>query len=421
MDRTSQIVVTFLANALWGIPLLALATVCCERLGRRRLPARRGHLLWVAALVLSVGLPLLSPQFTHEPGQLYFSFADPSAALANPARTIPALVAWLRGFVSQHPQPLLVSGWFTGLVAYVYVVFLFCGWGRLWVGYRRSQRICRGVVDKTIPRMFGGLMQRARRDLGVPIEPLLRVSAHEGPMTCGIRRPVIVLPQALLAETSPTVITSILGHELAHVRRHDFLLNLFYELLFVPISFHPAAWFIKRRLEQTRELACDEMVAGPIVDVQSYVKSLFSVIRSQSLSRAHGCGLGVGDTERLQERFRAILSPKSRNQSTTTIFSVALVILGTVSLAIASFSMTIVPVEPLSSNTSAISISHARETAIRYLPGEVVGEEIRRKDGTLLYSFYIRTKTGISEVYIKASSGEVASVTPAENEAEEKK
>jgi hypothetical protein len=229
-------------------------------------------------------------------------------------------------------------------------------------------------------------------------------------MTCGIRNPLIILPEALLAETSPIVITSVLGHELAHVRRCDFLLNLIYEFLFLPISFHPAAWFLKQKLEQTRELACDEMVAGPLLDPLCYAQSLFSVIQSLSLSRVRGCGLGIADTKKLEERFKAILSSKPQDRPAIAILFMWLIILGTASIAAASFSVSVVPVEPESLSASAVSIPHARDIATRFQPGEIVGEEISRKKTGLLYSFYIRTQTGVTEVYIKAVSGEVARV-----------
>src|SRR6185369_11109186 len=58
------------------------------------------------------------------------------------------------------------------------------------------------------------------------------------------------------SETLPIPVA--IGHEFIHVARHDYVLNLIYELIFVPISFHPAAALLRRRVKQTRELCCDE-------------------------------------------------------------------------------------------------------------------------------------------------------------------
>ncbi len=118
MERASQIVVTFLANALWQITLLVLAMSWCERLARRRpLSAKSRHLLWVAALILSVALPLLSLQYSGESGRLYF------ASTGNTADAPAALVSRILHFVSQRPGPVFLSGQFTRLVLYGYVVF----------------------------------------------------------------------------------------------------------------------------------------------------------------------------------------------------------------------------------------------------------------------------------------------------------
>ena len=411
MERAAQIVVTFLGNAFWQIALLALAIRWCERFGRlRSLPARSRHLLWVAALILSVGLPLLSFQYSGESGRLYFVSTGNAAASANAADGMPTLVTRLFRFVSQRPGPIFMSGQFARLLFYVYVVFLIYRLGRLCIIYLRTGIIRRAASAKPIPGIFAALLQRTRRSLGVRREPALLVSAQDGPMTCGLRNPVIIVPEALLAETSPILITSVLGHELAHIRRHDFLLNLIYEFLFLPISFHPAAWFIQQRLEQTRELACDDMVAGPLLDPPSYAQSLLSVIQSLSVCRARSYGLGIADSKNLEERFKAILSSKPRSRSALVLLFVSLIVLGTVSIAAASFRITFIPQDPASVTASAVSIAQARGIALRHVPGEVVGKEISRKKGDLLYSFYIRTETGITEVYIKAASGEVARV-----------
>jgi hypothetical protein len=198
---------------------------------------------------------------------------------------------------------------------------------------------------------------------------------------------------------------------MAHIQRHDFLLNLIYEFLLLPVSFHPAAWFMKQKLRQTRELACDEMIAGPLLDPPCYAQSLLSVIQCLSVFQVHSCGLGTSDTRELEERLEEILSSKLRTHSARTVLFVSLIILGTVSIAGASFPVTFVRLEqPALPSASEVSIPQARQIAMRYMPGEVVGEEISRKKGDLLYSFYIRTETGITEVYIKAASGEVVRV-----------
>lgn len=67
-------------------------------------------------------------------------------------------------------------------------------------------------------------------------------------MTLGTFRPVLIFPRKYFDTVSEADFASAVAHELAHVRRHDFLLNLIYEVLRLPVSFHPAAFLIKHGL-----------------------------------------------------------------------------------------------------------------------------------------------------------------------------
>lgn len=74
------------------------------------------------------------------------------------------------------------------------------------------------------------------------------------PITAGVLNPLIILPTQLLSEADEEVLLSAIGHELVHVARRDYLLNLIYELIYLPVSFHPAAAVLRRRIKQTRAL-----------------------------------------------------------------------------------------------------------------------------------------------------------------------
>jgi len=90
----------------------------------------------------------------------------------------------------------------------------------------------------------------------------------------------LILPEWFFSCASEEELLSTLCHELAHVRRHDFLLNLAYEILFLPISFHPAAMVIKSQIKQSRELACDEFAAGNLPTHAAYARALMSIAQT---------------------------------------------------------------------------------------------------------------------------------------------
>jgi beta-lactamase regulating signal transducer with metallopeptidase domain len=116
--------------------------------------------------------------------------------------------------------------------------------------------------------------------LGLQPIPILVSLEGNGAATVGIHNPVLVLPECSLSHASEDELASMLGHGLAHIRWHDFLLNLVYELLILPISFHPAATPIKARIDQTRGLACDEIAAEGMSTRTQHASSLLSIAQS---------------------------------------------------------------------------------------------------------------------------------------------
>src|SRR5437879_2768045 len=159
---------------------------------------------------------------------------------------------------------------------------------------------------------------RCQAALGLRGVSILGSSEITGPLTLGIRRPAIILPEGMFQSTSPQELTAALCHEMAHVRRHDFLMNLVYELAVLPLSFHPAARLIKRRIDETRELACDEMAAGRMVNAASYARSLVSLARtmcglsSRRSLAGPGYTLSVFDANILEERIMKLLDKRPR-------------------------------------------------------------------------------------------------------------
>ena len=94
----------------------------------------------------------------------------------------------------------------------------------------------------------------------------------------------------------------MLGHEMAHIARRDFALNLVYEFLCLPISFHPLANLVKRQIARTRELACDDMVTERLLEPEAYARSLVRVAGALVLPAGQALTLGVFDADILEER-----------------------------------------------------------------------------------------------------------------------
>ena len=97
-------------------------------------------------------------------------------------------------------------------------------------------------------------------------------------MTMGLRRQVLLLPSEFATSLSDEDLSGALAHEFAHMRRRDFAKNLVYEVLSLPIAYHPLLWLTRARLAESREMVCDAMAARaapwPNPGSMTYARSL---------------------------------------------------------------------------------------------------------------------------------------------------
>jgi TonB family protein len=300
METISRSLLTFLLNSLWQVPLAAaVAAVACRLM--RRGPASHRHAVWVAALVASIMLPLASVR--RAPGTPGPQF-DPSLAVtvANPAahRTAPV--------TSPAPAPAPRTVNFAATTASVlmgvYLLFVLFLLGRLaWASIRTVQ--IRGAARyPAIPERLDRVWMRCQEAFGLNGVELLVSARVSGPVAAGRS---IILPESMLTELSEDVLTTAVGHEMAHIARRDFGCNLLYEAILLPIGFHPAAWLMRREIERTREMACDELVTERLMDAGVYARSIMSIAHGMMALPRPGYTLGVFDGDILEARIRRLV------------------------------------------------------------------------------------------------------------------
>ncbi len=296
--EASDLVLTFLANALWQAALvLAVAAACAGALRGASMAQR--HAIWSAALFSAVLLPLISILPTHA-----------TETTMTPVEALESVQPVGPPAVPLAPVP-------GAAVSTLYAVLLVWGIGRLAVAGYGVRSIRRSAFPRPLTPAMLAADEVCRAATGLPPIPVLCSTRIGGPLTVGDREPIIVLPESLWQETSAEVICSVIGHEMAHIVRRDYLMKVFVELLFLPIAFHPAAWILRRRVDQTRELACDEAVTREIIDASAYTQSLIDVARSVALFRKPAHSLGVLDGDILEKRVRNLLKPGRRFHSRT--------------------------------------------------------------------------------------------------------
>ena len=87
-----------------------------------------------------------------------------------------------------------------------------------------------------------------------------------GPVTIGLSRKLVLLPASMTAGLPEADLRAVIAHEFAHMRRNDFLKNLIYELLSLPVSYHPVFWLTRERIMESREMVCDQIAAEMLPD-----------------------------------------------------------------------------------------------------------------------------------------------------------
>jgi len=170
-----------------------------------------------------------------------------------------------RRYVSAHLLPWLDALWLAGVV--LLSLRALGGWWLL-------QRMSRSAMDAA-PHTLRLRLDVLRRRMGVPRFVELRLSRKiANPVTAGVFRPWILLPISALTSLSPEQIEVVLSHELAHIRRADYLWNLLQTMVETLFFFHPAVWWISRRVREERELCCDDAAIECCTDPAVYAAAL---------------------------------------------------------------------------------------------------------------------------------------------------
>jgi len=338
----SQLLLTFLLNACWQIALIALLASFASWLLRTSSP-RYQHWLWVSALCLAFLVPAVTSSQT---------------LFDTPVTTVPAVPFVTESIspLSQEPVPNL-SGTTTALpstfllnptlglsLLAIYFGYLLFRIFKLVQAWETTRRIKQDSIALEPDERVATVINRCELELGTRsgAVKVFRSETLPVPVTIGLTRPAIILPDALLHEGNIDLLTSAIGHEFVHVARRDYVLNLFYELLFVPISFHPAAAVIRRRVKQTRELCCDELVAERILNAEVYARSLVRLAGSAPPLRRLSVTttVGIADADILEARIMSLLKkPNLHTRWKKSLLVVVALLLLVPCVAAAAFAM----------------------------------------------------------------------------------
>lgn len=168
-----------------------------------------------------------------------------------------------------HPwMAWIVAGWCAGVGLCSLRPLL--GWHTLW----RLRTVGVAPVSDDIRTALRRVSDRLRLRQTVQV---LQSTLSQVPVVVGYLRPVILLPVSLLTNMPPSQLEAILAHELAHIRRHDFIVNLLQTLVETLFFYHPAVWWLSRQIRVEREHCCDDLVVAALDNRVEYGRALLAI------------------------------------------------------------------------------------------------------------------------------------------------
>ena len=170
---------------------------------------------------------------------------------------------------------------------------------------------------------------------------LLESCLVEVPTVIGHIRPLILMPVGMLAGLSPTQLESILLHELAHIQRHDYLVNTLQRCVEALLFYHPAVWWISAVIRREREHCCDDIAVSISGDPHEYAHVL-AALEQNRLSPAAVAVTGGS----LVKRIHRLLYPNTTGAWAPFLAVMILVVTGAATVAAW-------PAKPSPSNTAA--------------------------------------------------------------------
>lgn len=265
---------------------LVLLATCAAVFALRGASAATRHAIWTVGMAGALALPILS---TLLPG--WSLDVLPAEAISAPAEVAPVAAGGI-GF-----DGLLALIWLAG--AALVVASIATGRFRIWWIARRSVPLDRGDIPALTTELCGAL--------GISRPVSVRLSRERMmPMVWGSFRPVILLPSEATGWTAELK-RDVLLHELAHVRRHDYLNQLVTRLACAVHWFNPLAWTAARRLRAERERACDDHVLGTGASACDYAEHLVAVARRLRPAGRGTLGVAMAGRSAFGERVAALL------------------------------------------------------------------------------------------------------------------
>jgi beta-lactamase regulating signal transducer with metallopeptidase domain len=325
-----------LLHLLWQATIVAgiLAAVLAL------LPRRSATVRYAAAcsaLALVFGMFVATAIRAYDPAAAPIATsiaADGGESLSVPLSKIPSVIVatategWrdrAKDAVTSARQslPSVVAIWFIG------VVFLS---SRLLLSFLRVRALATHGVREASAE-WQRVATRLSHALGLRrAVRLLESASVEVPSVLGSLRPIILLPASTLTGLTPDQIEMVLAHELAHIRRHDFTINLLQAFVETLMFYHPAVWWMSSRVRVERENCCDDLAVDVCGNPMQYARAL---TRLEELRAGSMPVVVAANGGSLLDRIRRIAGARAESTGLSSRWAAAVAMLSILAVAMA--------------------------------------------------------------------------------------
>src|SRR5215831_4688285 len=248
----------------------ALAAFAAAAMALLRRPSAR-YLTGLIALALMLLSPVVTYSFyaQQHSSVAVSTMSTPLAAAARPiargSTAASGATPWVRAARSLDAFPWLVEAWLVGVA----LLSLRSAGGVVLL--ERERRRKSAVVADQILEVCHALQDQLGINRAIEY---CETAFLEAPAVIGWFRPVVLLPVSVLTGLSDEQLRMVIAHELAHIQRLDAFVNVFQVCVETLLFYHPAVWWLNKRIRAERELCCDEIAVTVCGDAVEYARAL---------------------------------------------------------------------------------------------------------------------------------------------------
>lgn len=296
----------------------------------------QGTLLYGLLLITLLLIPKLSARMKHNLAYItlsmifscfcltffsVFTWPPLSSVSSSLGRVIPVSL----GKQAEFYFPMLVSIYGIGLL--MQVVILAGGYRKLWK-LKMSPKVA-------VPKEWQVLFERITRELKVNKNVKFYLSDRVSvPLVLGYIKPIILFPISFASQLEMVHVEAILIHEMAHIRRNDFLLNSVKTVMETILFFNPFTWLCSSMIEREREHACDDIVVQKTHTPLTYAHALLQIELINEKQTPVFAMAASGNNQNLYQRIKRITDMKTTyNTTKQQLLAITVTVITLVSLA----------------------------------------------------------------------------------------